>query len=256
MIRALIIEDEELAAEHLQNLIKQGGWDIEILDVLGSVKETIDWFVDNSPPDLIFMDIQLSDGLSFHLFSKINISCPVIFTTAYEEYAIRAFKVNSVDYLLKPINQEDLTYAIDQFKSIKKQEIKTEDQSLNYKIEMVLQTLTNNYKSRFVVNVGNHIRMIEVEKIIYFFSMHKATFLREENGKTYDINYSLDQLETLVDPVLFFRINRQYLVNIKSIKDLIHYSASTLRVKLAHEDDDGIFISRKKLKSFKLWLDR
>ncbi len=256
MIRALIIEDEELAAEHLQNLIKQSGRGIEILDVLGSIKETIDWFVDNNTPDLIFMDIQLSDGLSFHIFNKINIICPVIFTTAYEEYAIRAFKVNSVDYLLKPVNQEDINYAIDKFRSLKKQEIKAEDQTLNYKIEMVLQTLTKNYKSRFVVNVGKHIRMIEVEKISYFFSMQKATFLREDSGKTYDINYSLDQLETLVDPELFFRINRQFLVNIKSIKDLIYYSRSILKVKLAHQDDDGVFVSRKKLKSFRLWLDR
>jgi DNA-binding LytR/AlgR family response regulator len=226
------------------------------VDVLGTVKETIDWFAINNPPDLIFMDIQLSDGLSFHVFNQVPIRCPVIFTTAFEEYALRAFKVNSIDYLLKPINPEDLTYAIDQFESQKKLVIKEENQTLNYKVDRVLQALTKNYKTRFVVNVGTHIRLLEAEKIFYIFSMEKATFLREETGKTFDINYSLDQLETLVDPALFFRINRQFLISIKALQDIISYSGSILKVKLVHQKDNGVFISRKKLRSFKQWLDR
>jgi DNA-binding LytR/AlgR family response regulator len=256
MKRALIIEDEKLAAEHLQKLIGQCDRDIEVIDTLDSIKGAIGWFTENSPPDLVFMDIQLSDGLSFDIFNHIQMSCPVIFTTAYEEYALRAFKVNSIDYLLKPINLEDISYAIDQFESQIKPATRLEDQSLKYKVDMMMQTLTNNYKTRFVVNAGVHIQSIEVENIVCFYSLEKATFLQEETGRIFDINYSIDQLETLVDPKLFFRINRKYLANIKAIKDIIAYSGSKLKIKLANTDDNEIFVSRKRMKDFKQWLNR
>ncbi len=217
MYKALIIEDEKLAAEHLQRLISQVDLKIDIIKIISSVDEALLWF-DNSPlPDLIFLDVQLSDGLSFEIFNHINITCPVIFTTAYEEYAIKAFKVNSIDYLLKPIGFDDLKNAINKFTSFNYNFINTYDQTLKYKVDQVMKLLTNNYKSRFVVNAGMHIRSIEVEKINLFYSLEKSIFLLDNTGKSYDINYSLEQIEKLTDPKQFFRISRKHIVNITAI---------------------------------------
>jgi DNA-binding LytR/AlgR family response regulator len=194
--------------------------------------------------------------LSFEIFNHINITCPVIFTTAYEEYAIKAFKVNSVDYLLKPIGLDDLKYAIDQFTSINQVLRDTYSQTLKYKVDQVMNMLTNNYKSRFVVKVGMHIRSVEIEKINLFLSLEKSTFLLDNTGKTYDIDYSLDQIEKLIDPKQFFRISRKHIVNINAIADIISYSASRLKLKIVHSKDDDILVSRSNLAEFRKWLDR
>jgi DNA-binding LytR/AlgR family response regulator len=256
MYKALIIEDEKPAAEHLQRLLSLVDIKIEILKTLSSIDEALCWFENNPLPDLIFLDIQLSDGLSFEIFNHINITCPVIFTTAYEEYAIKAFKVNSIDYLLKPIGLEDLQYAIDQFTSINYNSVGDYNQTLRFKVDQVMNLLTNKFKSRFVVNVGMHIRSVEVEKINLFFSLEKSTFLLENTGKTYDIDYSLDQIEKLVDPRYFFRISRKYIVNINAIADIISYSNSRLNLKVVNSKDDGILVSRTRLKEFRTWLER
>jgi two-component system response regulator LytT len=256
MYKALIIEDEKLAAEHLQRLINQIDIKIDIIKIISSVDEALLWF-DNSPlPDLIFLDVQLSDGLSFEIFNHINITCPVIFTTAYEEYAIKAFKVNSIDYLLKPIGIDDLKNAINKFTSLSYNLINTHDQTLKYKVDQVMKLLTNNYKSRFVVNAGMHIRSVEVEKINLFYSLEKSTFLLDNTGKSYDIDYSLEQIEKLTDPKQFFRISRKYIANINAIADIISYTSSRLKLKIACSDDDDILVSRSKLAEFRRWLDR
>lgn len=256
MYKALIIEDEKLAAEHLQRLISRVDLKIDIIKIISSVDEALLWF-DNSPlPDLIFLDVQLSDGLSFEIFNHINITCPVIFTTAYEEYAIKAFKVNSIDYLLKPIGFDDLNNAINKFTSFNYNFINTYDQTLKYKVDQVMKLLTNNYKSRFVVNAGMHIRSIEVEKINLFYSLEKSIFLLENTGKSYDINYSLEQIEKLTDPRQFFRISRKHIANITAIKDIISYSSSRLKLKIACSDDDDILVSRSKLAEFRRWIER
>jgi DNA-binding LytR/AlgR family response regulator len=207
-------------------------------------------------PDLIFLDVQLSDGLSFEIFNHINITCPVIFTTAYEEYALKAFKVNSIDYLLKPIGIDDLKSAINKFTSFNYNIINTYDQTLKYKVDQVMKLLTNNYKARFVVNAGMHIRSVEVEKINLFYSLEKSTFLLDNTGKSYDIEYSLEQIEKLTDPKQFFRISRKYIANIKAIADIISYSSSRLKLKIASSDDDDILVSRSRLIEFKRWLER
>ena len=256
MYKALIIEDEKLAAEHLQRLINQIGIKIEIDQVISSVDGALAWFNNNPMPDLIFLDIQLSDGLSFEIFNHINITCPIVFTTAYEEYAIKAFKVNSIDYLLKPIGIDDLKYAIDQFTSINYNFRDTYNQTLRYKVDQVMKMLTDNYKSRFVVNVGIHIKSIDVEKINLFYSLEKSTFILDSTGKTYDINYSLEQIEKLVDPRQFFRISRKYIVNISAIFDIISYTSSRLKLKITNSKDDDILVSRSKLTEFRRWLDR
>jgi DNA-binding LytR/AlgR family response regulator len=256
MIKALIIEDEKLAAEHLQNIIGQSNHDIEIIKVIDSIEQSIHWFRLNPNPDLIFLDIQLSDGLSFEIFNHVLVSCPVIFTTAYEEYAIRAFKVNSVDYLLKPVRIEDLISALDKLKSWGDNFTEQNEPALKFKIDQMMQMLTNSYKRRFVVNAGPHLRSVETEKIQCFYSLEKSTFLMEENGKAFDINYSLEQLEKLLDPQLFFRISRKYIVNIKAIKDMIVISSSRLKLKISGSSDDDILVSQGRLKEFKNWLER
>ena len=256
MYKALIIEDEKLAAEHLQRLINQVDIKIDIIKIISSVDEALLWF-DNSPlPDLIFLDVQLSDGLSFEIFNHINITCPVIFTTAYEEYAIKAFRMNSIDYLLKPIGIDDLKNAINKFISFNYNFINTYAQTLKYKVDQVMKLLTNNYKSRFVVNAGMHIRSVEVEKINLFYSLEKSTFLLDNSGKSYDIDYSLEQIEKLIDPKQFFRISRKYIANINAIADIISYTSSRLKLKIACSDDDDILVSRSKLAEFRRWLER
>jgi DNA-binding LytR/AlgR family response regulator len=256
MYKALIIEDEKLAAEHLQRLINQIDIKIEIDQIISSIDETLAWFNNNPMPDLIFLDIQLSDGLSFEIFDHINITCPIIFTTAYEEYAIKAFKVNSIDYLLKPISVNDLKFALGQFKSIGNNFKDSYDQPLRYKVDQVMKMLTNNYKSRFVVNVGIHIKSIEIEKINLFYSLEKSTFILDNTGKTYDINYSLEQIEKLIDPKQFFRISRKYIVNINAIADIISYTSSRLKLKIVNSKDDDVLVSRSKLTEFRRWLER
>jgi DNA-binding LytR/AlgR family response regulator len=256
MYKALIIEDEKPAAEHLQRLISQADKEIEIISIISSIDDALIWFNNNPLPDLIFLDVQLSDGLSFEIFSHINITCPVIFTTAYEEYAIKAFKVNSIDYLLKPVGIDDLKFALDQFTSINQIFRDTVDLTMKYRVDQVMNLLTNNYKSRFVVNEGVHIRSVEVEKINLFFSLEKSTFLLDNAGKTYDIDYSLEQIEKLIDPKQFFRISRKHIVNINAIADIISYSASRLKLKIVCSDDDDILVSRSKLAEFRRWLDR
>jgi two-component system response regulator LytT len=256
MYKAIIIEDEKPAAEHLQRLINQVDIKIDILRIISSVDEALSWFKNNQVPDLIFLDIQLSDGLSFEIFNHVNITCPVIFTTAYEEYAIKAFKVNSIDYLLKPIGIDDLKYAIDQFRSISYNITDSYNQALRNKVDQVMKMLTNNYKSRFIVNVGMHIKSVEVEKINLFYSLEKATFILDNTGKTYDINYSLEQIEKLIDPKQYFRISRKYIVNINAIADIISYSGSRLKLKIGNSKDDDILVSRSKLTEFRRWLER
>jgi len=256
MYKALIIEDEKPAAEHLQRLINQVDIKIDIIKIISSVDEALLWFDVSPLPDLIFLDVQLSDGLSFEIFNHLNITCPVIFTTAYEEYAIKAFKVNSIDYLLKPIGIDDLKNAINKFTSLNHNFINIYNQTLKYKVDQVMKLLTNNYKSRFVVNAGMHIRSVEVEKINLFYSLEKSTFLLDNTGKSYDIDYSLEQIEKLTDPKQFFRISRKYIANINAINDIISYSSSRLKLKIACSDDDDILVSRSKLAEFRRWLER
>ncbi|MCD6567071.1 MAG: response regulator transcription factor [Bacteroidales bacterium] len=255
MINALIIEDEKPAAEHLQKLINSIGFEIHVKGIIGSVKGTADWLNANPHPDLIFMDIQLSDGLSFEIFDYVKITCPVIFTTAYEEYAIKAFKVNSIDYLLKPVSVESLSFSVEKFLSQNRQKINQNSDLFHYQVEQVMQLLTKRFKARFVVNAGVHIKSVIIEKVNCFYSLEKATYLLDNKGRSYDINYILDQLEQLTDPDIFFRINRKYLVNRNTITDIISYSSTKLKIKINHISDDDIFVSRSRTKDFKLWLD-
>ncbi|MCF8369710.1 MAG: LytTR family DNA-binding domain-containing protein [Bacteroidales bacterium] len=252
-MRVLIIEDEKLNADHLEELILKYDASIDLLGRIGSVKKGIEWFNTNQHPDLAFFDIQLGDGLSFEIFEKTEVLCPIIFTTAYNEYALNAFKVNSVDYLLKPIDFDELKIAIDKYKkNFAKEEIPI--QRLVY--DNILNMLTDNYKQRFVVKVGEHIKSIPVTNILYFYSLEKATFMHTTDNRNFVIDYSVEQLETLVDPNKFFRINRKFLISLESIQDIISYSNSRLRLELKYNNDMDAIVAREKVVKFKEWLDK
>ena len=252
-MKVIVIEDEKLAAERLVDMIHQYDQTIEVAATMDSIKRTVEWFDNNEHPDLAFFDIQLSDGLSFEVFEKTIVDCPVIFTTAFNEYAIRAFKVNSVDYLLKPIDIDELSAAIDKFrKNYSGQGVAQQHQVF----DKVLHLLTNNHKQRFVIKVGEHIRSVVVENILYFYSLEKATFLHTIDDHNYVIDYSLEQVETLVDPAHFFKINRKYMITINAIDDIITYSNSRLKIELKQSDDQDVIVAREKVKQFKKWLDR
>ena len=250
-MKVVIIEDESLAAEKLHSLLIQVDSRIEVLDVLESVLESINWFSQNAMPDLIFMDIQLDDGISFEIFDAIKIEAPIIFTTAFDKYAIRAFKVNSVDYLLKPIELESLQMAISKFKKMFSENVKIEA-----KISQVFEQLSKNYKTRFFIKIGTRFQSIQVSEICCFFVEERNTFLRTQKGKTYDLDNSLEQLQKLIDPKVFFRINRNYMVNINCIGEIISYSTNRLKLKLTGENNDDLIVSRDKVSEFKRWMDR
>jgi DNA-binding LytR/AlgR family response regulator len=249
-MNCLIVEDEKVAAERLVGLIKKYDPSIDISEIVQSVKNAVLWLNTHQAPELIFMDIQLADGLSFEIYEQTIVKTPVIFTTAYDEYALKAFKVNSIDYLLKPIDQHELSNAIDKFKaSNKHKEIPAQV------FDNILNSLTKNYKNKFVLKVGEHIKVFTLEDVQCFYSMEKYTFLQNNSGRDYAINYTLDQLEDLLDPAQCFRINRKFIVSFSAISDIISYSNSRLKVKLNSNESDDLIVSREKVQDFKKWLE-
>jgi len=251
MYKVLIIEDEKPAAEWLRQLIQKFDPQISVLDVIDSVSGAADWFQKNPAPDLVFMDIQLADGLSFEIFERVKVPCPVVFTTAYEEYAVKAFKVNSVDYLLKPIAFNELEAAFQKF-GTKHQVVPEVTIEVLTKVKEMLR---KQYKTRFVIKVGEHLKSIPVEEILFFYSLEKATYLCTADFKTYLVDYSLDRIAEMVDKHRFFRINRKYILNNQSIADIVFYSNSRLKIKLKKPDEEPIIVSRDKVAAFKEWLD-
>jgi DNA-binding LytR/AlgR family response regulator len=253
-IKALIVEDEKPAAEHLEKLLRACDYELTVLHRTDSINQTIEWLKDHPSPELLFLDIQLGDGLSFEIFKHVEINCPVIFTTAYKDYAIRAFKLNSIDYLLKPVGIEELNFALKKFTEHAHGD--STDKPLSDKVEALLLMLNHPYKSRFTVNVGPRIKFIETGQIRYFYSLEKSSFLCEASGKSYDIPYSLDQVESQLDPKLFFRISRKYIVNIEAIQEIITYSNSRLKLILKGSDQEDILVSRRRMNEFKDWLEK
>lgn len=251
-MKVLIVEDEGIAADRLIQLLKQLDNSIEILEHLDSVKSVVEWFESNTAPDLAFFDIQLADGLSFEIFEQVEVSCPIIFTTAYDQYAIEAFKVNSIDYLLKPMMETDLQRALEKFNK-QKQPAQTVDVSA---LMSLMQQQNQSYKERFVIKVGEHLKSVLTEEVEIFLSENKATYLLTKNSKKFIIDFTLDQLQEAVNPKSFFRINRKYIIHIDGIKDIITYSNSRLKLELHHFNSDDLIVSREKVALFKEWLDR
>jgi len=250
-MNVVIIEDEQLAAEKLINQLQLLAPDVAVLAILESVEEAINWLAANSPPDLVFMDIQLEDGISFEIFDAVKVEAPVIFTTAYDEYAIRAFKVNSIDYLLKPIGNKELKAALAKFRS------KYEDeQAFTQKVARVIEQISKKYKNRFFIKVGTRYQSIQVSDICCFYVEERNTFLRTSAGKTFDLDHSLDQLQLMVDPEQFFRISRNYLVNISCVSEAVSYSTNRLKLKLKVGFKDGLIVSRDRVSDFKRWMNK
>jgi two-component system response regulator LytT len=247
----IIIEDEKPAARLLQRKLEK--LNIQVGVMLHSVEEAIDWFSNNEHPELIFLDIQLSDGLSFEIFEKIQIKSAVIFTTAYDEYALRAFKLNSIDYLLKPIDEDDLEIAVSKFKArLPKQE------TVQLDFEQIKKMLSNpfekNHKKRFTVKIGQHLKVIATDEIECFFSENKGTYLHTFDNRNYLIETTLELLEQELDPKDFYRISRKFIIPLKAIKEIVVYSNSRLKVILPSYKEDEVIVSREKVSDFKMWI--
>jgi DNA-binding LytR/AlgR family response regulator len=222
--------------------------------MLHSVEEATNWFSKNTHPDLIFLDIQLSDGLSFEIFEKIDIKSAIIFTTAYDEYALRAFKLNSIDYLLKPIDEDDLEVAVSKYKSrLPKKE------SLHVDFEEIKKMLSNpfekSYKKRFTVKIGQHLKVIGTDEIECFFSENKGTYIHTFDNRNYLIESTLELLEQELDPKDFYRISRKFIIPLKAIKEIVVYSNSRLKLILPSYKEDEVIVSREKVTDFKNWID-
>jgi two-component system, LytTR family, response regulator LytT len=247
----IIIEDEKPAARLLQRKLEK--IDVKVDVMLHSVEEAINWFNTNDHPDLIFLDIQLSDGLSFEIFEKIDIKSAVIFTTAYDEYALRAFKLNSIDYLLKPIDEDELSISISKFKN---QFQKTSMSTIDF--DMIRKMLTNpigrEYKNRFTVKIGQQLKVITIDEVECFYSENKGTYIHTLENRNYLIDGTLEVLENELDPKNFFRVSRKFIIPLKAIKEISMYSNSRLKVILPTYKDDEVIVAREKVNDFKEWI--
>lgn len=248
-MKVLLIEDEKPASTRLQKLLHEVDTEIEILDVLDSIENSIEWLNTHPMPKLIFMDIQLSDGLSFSIFKKTKVECPVIFITAYDEYAIDAFKVNSIDYLLKPVKKQDLETALLKFKNLQFSYSSLQFDALS--IDKQKQ-----YKDRFIIKLGNKIKQVIIEDIAYFFSRDKLSFICDKEGKSYPIDLSLDKIEALIDPSIFFRVNRQIIAHHQAIKDIQTSIKSRIILTLEPPTQIEALISSERSSLFKKWIKK
>jgi len=250
-MRILLIEDEKPAAVRLSKLLLAYFPEAELIGNLDTVNRAVRWFGENPSPDLIFCDIQLADGISFEIFEKVKVLSPIIFTTAFDQYAIRAFQVNAIDYLLKPIDPKELERAVEKFRS------RSIQPSLDLNLlKTLIQPQTKSFKSRFLVRFGEKIQSVSIEEIAFFFSEERVTFLQTRAGKKYVLDSTMEQIEGQVDPVVFFRLNRKYLSHIEAIEEVLTYSNSRLKVSLRNCSDSDILVSREKVADLKDWLDR
>ena len=248
----LIIEDEKIAAEKLEQMLLEVDPTIQVKATIGSIKKSVSWLMKNTV-DLIFLDIQLSDGISFSIFNQIQINTPIIFTTAFDQYAIKAFQLNSIAYLLKPIRIKDLEESLHKYKTLKSSYAIDFDKLLNQ-----IQGKEYEYKRRFIIQIGDKLTKIDVTEVAYFFVFEKSVYLKLFRGNAYPIEFSLDKLEELLDPNEFFRINRKYFISIKSISNMIVLSRSRVKVDLTPEPENDLetIVSIERASNFKKWLDR
>lgn len=249
-MKVLILEDENLAAENIAAMLKEADRDIEIVGSLRSVESATEWLNRNPHPDLIVSDVQLLDGLCFEIFSRVKLDMPVIFTTAFDQYAIRAFEVHSIDYLLKPIQQSKLEQSLKKLKSRSQPPVKFEE-VLSY-----LKSQQQEYKSRFMVRIGQRILAIPVENIAYFSSESKLTYIVTSDNKRYPFDLPLDEVDQQLDPKIFFRINRQYIVRFSAIAEIHPYFKGRIKLKLNPDQSEEIVVSSERTPEFKKWLDR
>ncbi|MHC0445443.1 LytR/AlgR family response regulator transcription factor [Flavobacterium sp. 3-218] len=251
-MKILIVEDESINASRLKRLLEELEPDCEIVGIIDTVVDTVAWLNSNPCPDLITMDIRLADGLSFAIFDEINITCPVIFTTAYDEYAIRAFKVNSIDYLMKPIEKTELEFALSKFKSLNKNETNVTD------IAGILKELIQKpvFRMRFLVTYRDGYKSVDVSDIDFIYSEFKTSNLFLKSGVIISIPQTMEELEQELDPNIFFRANRQFFIRAESIKSIANYFNAKLKIQLKLDPEREVIISREKTPFFKQWMDR
>ncbi|MGB3465535.1 MAG: LytTR family DNA-binding domain-containing protein [Cyclobacteriaceae bacterium] len=254
-MKVLIVEDENLAVKRLTQLVAELRPEWEVAMRTDAIEDTVA-YLSKEQVDLIFLDIQLSDGVSFEIFNHVAVEAPVIFTTAYDEYAIKAFKVNSVDYLLKPLSKQELESAIIKFESGRQEKTVPQQAIDPMLMQNLLQQLTTNYKERFVIKVGEHIKTVATDSILYFISQQKVTYLMAKDGKRFIVDFTLDKVEELLDPKLFYRINRKMIIHDQAIEDIVSFSNSRLKLFLMHCDNQDSIVARERVSDFKEWLDR
>jgi DNA-binding LytR/AlgR family response regulator len=252
MIRTLIIEDEQPAALRLEKLLTSLDRDIKILKILDTVESAVKWFEVNPQPDLIMLDIQLGDGLSFDIFRKVKVDSYVIFTTAYDEYAIKAFEVNSIDYLLKPVDEGRLENSLKKYKKFKSS---SQSDNINKLLETI-ESRNDRYKKRFVVSIANKIKIVETNDVAFFYSKEKNTFLCTSDNRHYPLDFSLDHIEEMLNPELFFRVNRQFIVQLKSISKIDILSKSRIKLQTNPSSTEEIMVSSARTSEFRQWLDK
>lgn len=251
MMKVLIIEDEAPAFRRLQKVLEEIDAEIDILEVIDSVDDSVKWLKNHNHPDLIFMDIQLSDGLSFEIFDSVEISKPVIFTTAFDEYMLKAFKVNSIDYLLKPIKKEDLAHSLNKYNSLKHSFGGQQD--LNTLIKQI-RLDDKKYKSRFLVKMGDRLIAVLTEDIAFFYTHNGLVYLKTHAGRSYVVDFTLDELSQQLDPENFYRVNRQYIINFPSIKSVHKWYKGKLMIETYIPVEDQITVSAEKATEFKDWM--
>ena len=258
ILKIIIIEDEIPAANRLKKLILDCVPDAQILEILDTVEEAIEWFKNNDEPDVVFSDIQLADGISFEIYEQVEVKCPIIFTTAYDQYAIKSFELNSIDYLLKPFTKEKLEKS---FKKLRKIQFnKSENDSLstlnfNTLLENALNGKDDIYKQRFLISKGDTLIPIATADIAYIFTEDKAVLIKTHDGKNYFLTNSLDDIELQLDPSMFFRLNRQFITSLDAIEKISQYFNGKLKVKLKPTQGGEIIVSRAKTPVFKNWLE-
>lgn len=261
-MNVVVIEDERLTAQRLISLVQKYDASINVLTQISSVAEAISWFKTNpiTSVDLIFMDIHLEDGDSFQIVSKLNLTTPIIFTTAFDGYMIKAFKVNSIDYLLKPVNYEELAAALDKFRSLRSNNNEFLSGSMQVDIKALMKQLSQQsnpqFKDRFMATVGTRIRSIKTESIAYFYLKEKTVLLVTNDGTILPIDYSLDKLMQIIDPNQFFRVSRQFIVSLNSIQMVHTISAGKLKLDLIPKTKQEVAVSGDRVSDFKEWLGK
>jgi two-component system, LytTR family, response regulator LytT len=257
-MKAIIIEDEKPSARRLSRMLEK--LEVEIVSTLHSVESSIKWFSKNPHPDVIFLDIQLNDGISFEIFEAIEVKSAIIFTTAYDEYALQAFKLNSIDYLLKPIDEEDLGASVAKYESFFGEKVRgnvVNNAQLNFEDikKLLVNPLERKFRKRFTVKIGQHLKMVPVEEIECFYSENKGTYLFSAEGRNYPLECTLENLAEELPPGDFFRVNRKFYVNLNYIQDIVSYSNSRLKIKLNNYREQEIIVAREKVKEFREWLE-
>lgn len=251
-MKVLIFEDEAIASDRLTRMLEEIAADTVVVGTLKSIKKGLEWLDENPEPDVILSDIQLLDGLSFEIYKQHPVKCPIIFTTAFDQYALQAFEVNGVDYLLKPIQADKLTAAIGKLEQTKAPIISEENLE---ELANLLAGRKQSYKTRFLVRLGQKITSVPTERIAYFFSEEKITFLVTNKGEKFPVDQSLEELESILDPELFFRINRKYIITLDSVSQIHPYFKGRLKLELEPPLEDDIVVSSEKTPVFKSWLD-